>query len=478
MRAHPRATYRVQLREEFDFDAAAAIVPYLEDLGISHLYCSPYMQAAEHSPHGYDVVDPTRVSTALGGDPGLRRLDHALRGAQMGQLLDVVPNHMCIADRGNAWWWDVLRNGQRSAYAQFFDIAWGAPGAQEKVLLPVLGAPLAELLAAGALQVVGGVSDDYELRYEEHAFPLAPGTAVMPGPVSRETLDAQRYILEDARTGAAHLNYRRFFDVSSLAGVCVDVATVFETVLARALELVKDGTIDGLRVDHIDGLRDPTAFASRLRTEAEGAWLVVEKILAPGEQVPAQWPIDGTTGYEFGALVASLMVHPGGVTRLADCYRRFTGDADGFPVHSHRARIDVLRSSLSAELGRLTRVAAAAGVDDASAELAELLAGMPQYRVYPQPDATLSIVDQRAIAVAEARARRSGRCEEGRTRRGPDRAPWRRRTHRGESRASRAIPAGCGSGDGKGGGGHRVLPLRANGRAQRSGLRSGASHQP
>ncbi|HVC40657.1 MAG TPA: malto-oligosyltrehalose synthase [Candidatus Saccharimonadales bacterium] len=414
MRTEPRATYRVQLREEFDFDAAAAIVPYLEALGISHLYCSPYMQAAAHSPHGYDVVDPARVSRELGGDPGLRRLDAALRTARMGQLLDVVPNHMCISDRANAWWWDVLRAGQGSEYAGFFDIDWDAPALQGRLLLPVLGAPRAELLADHELQVVSGSDGEFELRYAADAFPLAPGTAGAAGPVSLETLDAQHYILEDARSGSAHLNYRRFFDVTSLAGVCVEAGTVFERVLARALELVADGTVDGLRVDHIDGLRDPAACAVRLRAEAAGAWLVAEKILATEESLPEDWPIDGTTGYEFGALATSLLVHPEGLSALSDLYREFTGDAGDFATHSHRARLQVFGDLLSAELGRLTRVAAASGIAGARSELAELVAGMPRYRTYPQGDDRLSADDERAIGIAEERARRSGRCDETR----------------------------------------------------------------
>ena len=199
MRTDPRATYRVQLREEFDFDDAAAIVPYLEELGISHLDCSPYMEAVAHSPHGYDVVDPGRVSAELGGDAGLRRLDAALRNARMGQLLDVVPNHMCISDRANRWWWDVLRTGRESPYAEFFDIDWDAPALNGRVLLPVLGAPRAELLAEGDLEVVRGSDEALELHYAGNAFPLAPGTAAGSGPVSLETLDAQHYILEELR---------------------------------------------------------------------------------------------------------------------------------------------------------------------------------------------------------------------------------------------------------------------------------------
>ena len=414
MRTQPRATYRVQLREEFDFEAAAAIVPYLEALGISHLYCSPYMQAAAHSPHGYDVVDPTRVSDALGGDEGLRRLDDALRLAQMGQLLDIVPNHMCIADRANRWWWDVLRNGCRSEFAEFFDIDWAAPGLEGRVVLPVLDAPLDELLATGALQMVAAADGELELHYKSAAFPLAPGTASAPGPVSAETLDAQHYVLESFKTASARLNYRRFFDVSSLAGVRVEARHVFDTVLSRALALVDDGVVDGLRIDHIDGLRDPSGFASQLRDAAPAAWLVAEKILASGERLPGEWPVDGTTGYEFGALMTSLLINPGGLAPLADIYREYTGDVASFQWHSHRARREVLDRLLSPELDRLTRIAADAGVTDARTEISELVAGMPRYRIYPRANDPLSAEDELALEAAELSARQSAQCDPSR----------------------------------------------------------------
>jgi len=414
VRTAPRATYRVQLRESFDFDAAAAIVPYLEELGISHLYCSPYMQAAEGSTHGYDVVDPTRVSDDLGGDRGLRRLDAALRIARMGQLLDVVPNHMCITDRMNGWWWSVLCMGRGSPYARFFDIDWDAPAAGGRVVLAVLGAPRSELLAEGALRVAPGPGDRLELRYEGHAFPLADGTSLDAGPVSLTTLDAQHYIVEDAATGSAHINYRRFFDVSSLAGVRVEDPQVFDAVLSRTLELVADGTVDGLRIDHIDGLRDPATFADRLRSRAQGAWLIAEKVLARGECMPRDWPLDGTTGYEFGALMTSLMVRPDGLAALDDCYTQFTGDRDGFQAHSLRARREIQEALLGAELARLTRVADAAGISQAHAELVELIAGMPRYRIYPRPDGSISPEDDAAIDRASASALDGGRCDEGR----------------------------------------------------------------
>jgi (1->4)-alpha-D-glucan 1-alpha-D-glucosylmutase len=414
MRVDPRATYRVQLREEFDFYAAAAIVPYLEELGISHLYCSPYMQAAAHSPHGYDVVDPTRVSEALGGDSGLARLDSALENAHIGQLLDVVPNHVSIAERANSWWWDVLRNGRASQYAPFFDIEWDAPGLEGHVLLPVLGAPLDEVLAAGELEVVQSADGIYELHYEGNAFPIATQTTLAAGPVSRQMLDSQHYVLEYFKSGSGRVNYRRFFDVSSLAGVRVEDDSVFDWNLTRALELLKEGTVDGLRIDHIDGLRDPSRFASGLRARAPAAWLVAEKILATAERLPEEWPIDGTTGYEFGAMLTSLLIHPPGVAELTACYQQFTGDSCDFQAHSHRGRKEVLETLLRAELGRLTRAAGAAGIEDARTELVELIVGMPRYRIYAPADEGLSPDDERAIAVAEARARQSGRCDDAR----------------------------------------------------------------
>jgi (1->4)-alpha-D-glucan 1-alpha-D-glucosylmutase len=411
MRTSPRATYRVQLREEFDFDAATAIIPYLEELGISHLYSSPYMQAARHSPHGYDVVDPTRVSDTLGGDAGLRRLDAALRDAQMGQLLDIVPNHVYIGERANTRWWDVLREGRAGDSASYFDIDWDALGLGERVLLPVLDAPRDEVLAEGGLDVVATADHGFELHYGDSAFPLAPGTASTPGPVALEALSAQHYILDFFKTGSALLNYRRFFDVSSLAGVRVEDTAVLDWSLTRAIDLVDDGTVDGLRIDHIDGLRDPAGFASELRSRVPGTWLVAEKILATGEQLPVDWPIDGTTGYEFGALLTSLFIHPGGLEALSDCYRLFTGDARDFQAHSHRGRHEVVESLLSAELSRLTRVAEGAGVAGARTELAVLIAGMPQYRIYPRDGGALSRDDRRALDAAETWARQSALCD-------------------------------------------------------------------
>jgi (1->4)-alpha-D-glucan 1-alpha-D-glucosylmutase len=400
------------MREDFDFDAAAAIVPYLERLGVSHLYCSPYMQAAPHSTHGYDVVDPTRISPELGGERGLASLDAALRAASMGQLLDIVPNHMCIADRGNRWWWEVLRYGRDSPYAAMFDIDWDAPALRNRVLLPVLHDSQANVLRNGGFTVVDG-RDEFELEYEGSRFPLAPGTATSTGLATAALLDAQHYVLEHWLTAGALINYRRFFDVTSLAGLRVENPAVFSATLSRALELVDDGIVDGLRIDHIDGLAAPDDFAQRLRGEAPDAWIVAEKILAMDERLP-EWPVDGTTGYEFGAVVGTTFAHRAGVTALNDFYREFTGDQLDFAAHSHAARLDVLERLLDAELGRLTRVATAAGLPPARVEIAELLSAMPVYRLYPRGDDRLGPDDMGALEAAEGGARQSGRCDAAR----------------------------------------------------------------
>ena len=412
MRVQPRATYRVQMREEFDFDAAARIVPYLRALGVSHLYCSPYMQAAAHSTHGYDVVDPTRISAEIGGEAGLASLDAALRDASMGQLLDVVPNHMFVQDRANRWWWDVLRNGAASPYAAMFDIDWDAPAAGNRVVLPVLRDLVATVLDRGELAVVRG-SDEFELDYLGSRFPVAPGTATAAGPATAGLLDRQHYVLEHWLTAGALLNYRRFFDVTALAGLRVEIPAVFSAALSRALELVDHGVVDGLRIDHIDGLAGPADFARRLRAEAPDAWILAEKILAMDEHLPA-WPVDGTTGYEFGAVVATMFVHPEGVRALRDCYREFSGDLLGFAAHAHAARLDVLERLLDAELGRLTRTAAAAGFSSARVEIEELLCAMPVYRLYPREDGRLSSDDERALATAADGALQSARCDPAR----------------------------------------------------------------
>ncbi|MGH9413955.1 MAG: alpha-amylase family glycosyl hydrolase, partial [Terriglobales bacterium] len=285
----PRTVYRLQLRPGFGFEEAAQVIPYLAALGVSHVLVSPILTAAEGSQHGYDVADPEAVNPDLGGEQGFARWCAALRAHGVGQILDIVPNHMCITTRRNRWWWDVLRLGRVSPYAGYFDIDWERA---EPVLLPWLARPLSATLAAGELRLEDGL-----LRYGEMAFPLAPGTetaASLP-----ELLARQHYRLAHWKLSDYELPYRRFFDVSHLIGVRVEDAAVFAATHRRILEWMARGVIDGVRVDHIDGLREPQVYLSRLRVAAPQAWIVVEKILARGEALRADWPVAGTTGYDF-----------------------------------------------------------------------------------------------------------------------------------------------------------------------------------
>jgi (1->4)-alpha-D-glucan 1-alpha-D-glucosylmutase len=460
----PRATYRLQLSAGFTFGDAAAAVPYLVELGISHLYLSPVLQAAPGSTHGYDVVDPDRVSAALGGEQGFIALAEAARAAGLGILLDIVPNHMSIAGTANRWWVDVLENGRASYYAHYFDVDWGS--ADERVLLPVLGERYGRALASGVLAIARGDAG-FEVRAGELRFPLAPHTfgpivrrageqiahaelqfigdalaalprtgeaaarrrrhrdkavllarlaalgdrvasaldaelaAINADPVELDAiLEAQHYRLAHWSVAKSQLSYRRFFDVTSLVGICNEVPDVLAASHRRLFAWLGDGTIDGVRVDHVDGLRDPAAYLRRLRDawpepgpEPGGApWIVVEKILAAGEQLPASWPVDGTTGYDFMEHVAALLVDRDGERPLTEAFVAYTGQDFDPAGESRRARLDVMSDALHSELARLTELAVrACGArpgcrDYTRAEietaLAELLAGYPTYRTY------------------------------------------------------------------------------------------------
>jgi (1->4)-alpha-D-glucan 1-alpha-D-glucosylmutase len=285
--AEVRSTYRVQLSGGFGFAAAAEIVPYLADLGISHLYASPVLRARAGSPHGYDLVDPTEVAPELGGEAGLRALVGVLREHGMGLVVDLVPNHMA-ASHENPWWVATLRDGPGSPYARVFDIDWEAGGG--RVRLPVLAAPLD--LLADQVRVAGGW-----VVYHQHRFPLAPGSS---------RLEEQHYQLVDWRRAAIDGNYRRFFEINELVGVRQEDPEVFELTHATVLRLVGEGLIDGLRIDHVDGLADPAGYLERLSGRGV-PWLVVEKILQDGERLPG-WPVAGTTGYEFGAVADGVFV--------------------------------------------------------------------------------------------------------------------------------------------------------------------------
>lgn len=400
----PSATYRLQLQPDFPFGAAAAAVPYLASLGVSHLHLSPVLEAVPGSPHGYDVVDHARVRAELGGEEGLRALSRTAREHGLGLVMDIVPNHMAMSPRHNHPLWEVLREGPGSPYARWFDIDWQAQGG--RVLLPVLGGPVGEVL--GDLRVDGDV-----LRYHEHAFPLRDGTADLPLP---RLLDAQWYRPVWWRLARTELNYRRFFSISELIGVRVEDPEVFEATHGTVLRLLREGVVDGLRVDHPDGLADPDAYLERLHEASGGRWTVVEKILADGERLPAAWQVAGTTGYDALRHVDGLFADPAGYGQLLDEYRRFSGpgpDRGGdWAATVRRAAYEVLGHELAAELDRLTRVAhrlCATAPDLALRDrapwalrtaLRELLVRMEVYRPYASVDAATVVTEE---AAAEAR---------------------------------------------------------------------------
>ncbi|MFE6403822.1 malto-oligosyltrehalose synthase [Streptomyces alboflavus] len=380
----PTATYRLQLQPDFPFAAAARAVPYLASLGVSHLHLSPVLEAVPGSTHGYDVVDHARVRAELGGEDGLRALSDTARAAGLGLVVDIVPNHMAAVPRHNRALWEVLREGPDSPYARWFDIDWEA--GDGKVLLPVLGRRLGRELEH--LRVEGGV-----LRHHDQEFPLRAGTEGLPLP---RLLDAQWYRLAWWRLARTEINYRRFFTISDLIAVRVEDPEVFDATHATVLQLLAEGVVDGLRVDHPDGLADPGAYLQRLHEATGGRWTAVEKILADGEPLPAAWPVAGTTGYDALRHVDGVLTDETGAAELLARYRVFAAppaDRGGdWPATLRRAAYKVVTRELAAEVDRLTREAAALCAADPALRdhapwalrtaLRELLVRLEVYRPY------------------------------------------------------------------------------------------------
>ncbi|MEU4681215.1 malto-oligosyltrehalose synthase [Micromonospora sp. NPDC023737] len=378
------ATYRVQVRPGFDLDATAGLAGYLADLGVTHLYSAPLLTATPGSAHGYDVVDHRAVNPELGGEAGRRRLLRALRTAGLGLVVDIVPNHAGVAvPPANPPWWDVLRRGRASAYARWFDIDWE----RGRLLLPVLAD------TSGALDDLKIV--DGELRYHEHRFPIADGTS---GGTPRQVHDRQHYELVSWRRGDVELTYRRFFAVSDLAGLRVEDPEVFAATHELVLRWASAGEVDGIRVDHPDGLRDPAGYLARLRAAAPTGWLVVEKILEYGEELPA-WPVDGTTGYEALAAVCGLFIDPAAADDFTALDARLVGRRTSWPDLTHDTKLAAATRLLAAELTRLAALASDVEPAEARAALAELAAAFPVYRGYPPHGA-------RHLATARAEAGR------------------------------------------------------------------------
>lgn len=479
----PRATARLQLHRHFTLDDATAVVPYYAALGVSHLYTSPLLTARPGSMHGYDIVDHGAINPELGGEPALRRLVSVLRQHDMGLIADIVPNHMGVGGGDNAWWLDVLEWGRASPYATFFDIDWQPPdpALHDRVLAPFLGAPYGKCLEAGEI-ALRFFPDSGQLAavYGEHVFPINPqtysgvfgdrfsGPARLPaaGDRRREALrvqgvlrqraadpevvaalnrfdpalpegqarlhallERQHYRLAWWRAAADEINWRRFFDITSLAGLRVEIPTVFDATHALILQLYHQGLIDGVRIDHVDGLADPRAYCRKLRRRMESAgsgrpadapsgppYIVVEKILAPHERLSSSWLVDGTTGYDFMDQVSAVLHDPTGEAPLTNLWVRRTHSRSDFDTEQQEARRLTLREALSSELN-----ATAAGLhrvarrDLATRDytltairraLTEILVHFPVYRVYAGL-AGRSESDDKVIIRAMAGARRT-----------------------------------------------------------------------
>jgi (1->4)-alpha-D-glucan 1-alpha-D-glucosylmutase len=419
----PRATMRFQFHKGFTFEDAVALVPYLQALHVSHVYASPILTARAGSIHGYDVVDPTRVNPELGGEEGLLRLVAALRAAGIGIIVDIVPNHVAVGGGDNAWWLDLLANGRDSRYARFFDVDWQSddPTLVGKVLVPLLGRPYAETLAAGEITLERVEDGRCVAKYFHHVFPIAAtdhelvaGASVgMFDPHTQagsanlhELLERQHFRLAWWRTADDEINWRRFFDVNELAGLRIEDDEVFEAVHATLFRLYREGVIDGFRIDHVDGLTDPRRYCMRLRERLDAlagqrpggvpggpAYLVVEKILGPGEQLPDDWGCDGTTGYDFMNEISALLHDPEGVAALARFWGSISGRTAEFEIEETASRRETLNRSFSAQLEAAVKALHHLARSDLATRdvsrssirraLVELLAHMRIYRTYP-----------------------------------------------------------------------------------------------
>ncbi len=481
---HPVATYRVQFTPEFGFAQAAERVGYWWGLGISHVYCSPYLQSAPGSTSGYDVTSHDTVNTELGGAEGLARFLAALARRRLGQVLDIVPNHMYIGGGHNRLWMDVLAHGRASRYAGYFDINWNPPEDKlaGRVLLPVLGEAFGQVVQAGQVRLER-TEGQYLVRYFDHVAPAAPESLgailaraaeqagseelaylaealaalpaepehaarrarawrVLHGWLGRllaerpeaaealdraiervneepalmvELLDRQHYRLAHWRTAGREVNYRRFFEINELAGLCIQDDAVFAQSHRLIFGWLGAGQLDGLRVDHIDGLRDPQRYLDRLRREAPHAWLLVEKILAPDETIPPSWPVAGTTGYDFLNLVGGLFVDGQAEDALTRTYAEFTGESPDWPAVVRAGKQRMVDQSFGGEIDRLTELLVNLAQDyprhrdyartELRQALAALVASFGVYRTYIRPDeGWASATDTRRVEAALAEA--------------------------------------------------------------------------
>lgn len=374
----PVSTYRLQIRPSFTLQDAAAKVPYLKSLGVDWIYLSPILTAEKGSDHGYDVTDPSTVDPDRGGPEGLAAVSRAARDAGMGVLVDIVPNHVGVASPyQNPWWWSLLKEGRQSRYAEAFDVDWDFGGG--RVRIPVLGSDD----DLDQLEIRDG-----ELRYYDHRFPLADGS-FSDGDDPRDVHARQHYELVGWRRADYDLNYRRFFAVNTLAGVRVEVPRVFDEAHAEVVRWFREGLADGLRIDHPDGLADPEGYLRRLREATAGSYLLIEKILEPGEELPASFECEGTTGYDALADVDRLFVDPSAQQALDQLDGRLRGgepaDYEEMIRLTKRRITDGILHSEVLRLGRLVPSGTAGtGLDPelAADAISEIIAAFPVYRTY------------------------------------------------------------------------------------------------
>ena len=423
--ARPKAaTYRLQLHPGFTFEDAAQAAPYLAALGVTHLYLSPILQSRRGSEHGYDVVDHGQLNEELGGEEAFQRLCEAWPG---GIVVDIVPNHMAITDRRNGWWWDVLKNGPDSRFARCFDIDWDPPESKLRraILVPVLGDHYGRVLGAGEIRL-GMEGDEPVVRYYEHLLPMAPRT--MPDDIDatngdpellHAVLEAQHYRLAYWKVAGRELNYRRFFAINELAAIRPEDPDVFEATHHLLLKLAAEGKVDGFRVDHIDGLRYPAAYLERLASAA-GVSIVVEKILEGSEELPHEWPVDGTTGYEFLNRVGGLFVDPDGEKPMSEAYAAARGNEPDIPAAMLESKLLLMNTELAADVERLTDLFVEVCESqrrfrdftrsELRQALRETLASFPVYRTYVDdrtgraPERDLGIIGEATTDATERRA--------------------------------------------------------------------------
>ena len=407
------ATYRIQMNSGFRLAEARAVAPYLERLGVSHLYLSPILAAKPGSLHGYDVVDPTRLNPEVGSEDDLHGLASDLRQRDMSIVLDIVPNHMGTG-AANPYWEDMLVNGRQSRWAGWFDVDWHSERAslRGRVMVPVLGDTLEAVIDRGELSLVRE-GDRIRVKYADHTFPLSPETesSLRDADLARwsagETgrtrmralLDAQWYRLAFWKRASIAVNYRRFFDVTELIALRMHDPAVFRETHALILRWVETKVIGGLRIDHVDGLLDPQAYLDALRGEVTQRWpndagglpIVVEKILSPGERLRETWPVQGTTGYEFLNDLEAVFIDADGAERIAEGHRRVVGSraGGGFEEAALRGKELVLRATLAADVGRLTRLLRRALRHGRSEEprglagtIRRFITALPVYRTY------------------------------------------------------------------------------------------------